>query len=133
MHVFWQEKILVPKKVYKWQKTLNISSQDFQNAIGLLKQYKDLLSKLYCDLYNTVIHKNGEVLKNEGFCYHYQCKRDFNHAIHDVKRSNKRQQDSKEIKNEVPAPTKLRSTMETFDSNQCVFFVNICLKNVYMI
>ena len=119
--MFCQEKIVVPKKVDKGHKTLNISSQDIQNVIELLKQYNDILSKLYSDLYNAVIHKNGEDLKNEGFCYHYRCKRDFNRAVHDVKRSKKRQQDSKEIENEAPPSRKLCSSMETFDSNQCLF------------
>ena len=68
-----------------------------------------------------MIHKNEEDLENEGFCYHYQCKRDFNRAVHNVKRSKKRQQDSKEVENEVPPSRKLRSAMETFDSNQCLF------------
>ena len=68
--MFCQEKIAVPKKFDKQHKTLIVSSQDFQNVIELLKQYNDLLSKLYSDLYNAVIHKNGEDLKNEGFFYH---------------------------------------------------------------
>ena len=119
--MFCQEKIVVPKKVDKRHKTLNVSSQYFQNVIELLKQYNDILSKHYSDLYNAVIHKNGEDLKNEGFCYHYRCKRDFNRAVHDVKRSKKRQQDSKEIENEAPPSRKLCSSMETFDSNQCLF------------
>ena len=68
-----------------------------------------------------MILKNGEDLKTEGFCYHYQCKRDFNRAVHNVKRSKKRQQDSKEIGNEVLPSRKLRSAMETFDRNQCLF------------
>ena len=71
---------------------------------------------MLCD--NT---KKGEHLKNQGFCYYYQCERDFNRAIYNTKRSNKRQQNSKEIKNEAPAPKKLRSAVGTFDSNQCLF------------
>ena len=67
-----------------------------------------------------MIHKNGEELENEGFRYHYQCKRDCNRVANDVKRSKKRQQDSKEIENEAP-PKKLHSVTETFDSNQCLF------------
>ena len=72
-------------------------------------------------MYNVVIHKNGEDLKNEGFCYHNQCRRDFDHVVHNVKRSKKRQQNSEEIEYEVPPSRKLRSAMETFDSNQCLF------------
>ena len=68
-----------------------------------------------------MIQKNGEDLKNEGFCYHYQCKWDFNRTVHNIKKSKKRQQDSKEIENEAPPSRKLRSSMETFDSNQCLF------------
>ena len=68
-----------------------------------------------------MIQKNGEDLKNEGFCYHYQCKWDFNRTVHNIKRSKKRQQDSKEIENEAPPSRELRSAMETFDSNQCLF------------
>ena len=119
--MFYQEKIVVPKKIDKRQKTLNVFSQDFQNIIELLKQYNNILSKLYSDLCNAVIHKNGEDLKNERLCCYYQCKRDFNRAVHNVKRSKKRQQDSKEIENEAPPSRKLRSAMETFDINQCLF------------
>ena len=116
--MFCQEKIVLPKKIDKRHKTLNVSSQDVQNVIELLKQYNDLLSNLYSDLYNAAIHKNGEDLENEGFRYHYQCKRDFNCAAHNDKRSRKRQEDSKEIENEAPSSEKLRSTMETFDSKK---------------
>ena len=119
--MFCQEKIVVPKKVDKRHKTLNVSSQDFQNVIEVLKKYSDLLSKLYTNLYNAVIQKNKEDLKNENFCYHYQCKRDFNRAIHNAKRSKKRQHDSKKTECEAPAFKKLRPVMETFESNQCHF------------
>ena len=131
--MFCQEKIVVSKKVDKRHKTLNVSCQDFQNVIELLKQYNDLLSKLYYDLYNAVIQKNEEELKNEGFCYHYQCKRDFNRAVLNVKRSKKRQQDSKEIENDGPPSRKLRTAMETFDNNQCLFCQRIseeCLHDI---
>ena len=84
-------------------------------------------------MYNAVIHKNGEDLKNEGFCYHYRCKRDFNRAVHDVKRSKKRQQDSKEIENEAPPSRKLCSSMETFDSNQCLFCQRISEEHLHNI
>ena len=46
------------KKIDECHKTLNVSSEDFQNVIELLKQYNDLSSKLYSDL----IYKNGEDL-----------------------------------------------------------------------
>ena len=94
LRVFCQEKIVVPKKDDKRHQTLNVSCQDFQNVIELLKQYNDLLSKLYSDLYDAVIHKNGEYLKNDGFYCHYQCKRDFKCAVYNVKNSKKRQKDS---------------------------------------
>ena len=55
--MFCQEKIVVPKKVDKRHKILNVSSQDFQNVIEVLKKYSDLLSKLYTKLYNAVIQK----------------------------------------------------------------------------
>lgn len=45
----------------------------------------------------------------------------FKRSVHNVKRSKKKQQDSKETENEVPPPRKLCRTMETFDSNQCLF------------
>ena len=48
---------MVPKKVDKQLKTLIASRCDFQSAIELLKQYNDILSKLYSDLYNAVIDK----------------------------------------------------------------------------
>ena len=55
---FCPEKMAVPKKIDECHKTLNVSSEDFQNVIELLKQYNDLSSKLYSDL----IYKNGEDL-----------------------------------------------------------------------
>ena len=119
--MFCQEKIVVPKKNNKRHKTLNVSSQGFHNVIDLLKQNNNLLSKLCSDLYNVVIQENREDLKNERYRYHYQYKRDFNRAVHNVKRSKKRQQDSKEIENEASPPKNLRFAMETFDSNQCLF------------
>ena len=48
--MFCQEKIVVPKKVNKQHKTLNVSSQDFQNVKELVKKYNDLLSNLYIEL-----------------------------------------------------------------------------------
>ena len=72
-------------------------------------------------MFSAVVHKNEEGLKNKELCYHYQCKRDINHAVHNVKRSSKRQRDSKKIKNEVLFPKKLRSAIQTFDSNQSLF------------
>ena len=48
--VFCQEKTVMPMKDDKRHKTLNLSCQDFQNVIELLKQYNDLLSKFYSDL-----------------------------------------------------------------------------------
>ena len=76
---------MVPKKVDKKLKTLIVSRKDFQNAIELLKQYNNILSKLYSDLYNAVIHKKRKYLKNKGFCYPYHCKRNFDRAIHNAK------------------------------------------------
>lgn len=58
------EKILVPKKLDKQHKTRDVFSQDFQNVIEL-KQYNDLYSDTL--LHNSVIHKNGKDLRNEGF------------------------------------------------------------------
>ena len=77
--------MMVLKKVDKQLKTLIVSRKDFQNAIELLKQYNNLLSKLYSDLYNAVILKKREDLKNEGFRYHYHCKRNFDRAIDNAK------------------------------------------------
>ena len=54
---------MVPKKVDKQLKTLIVSRQDFQSAIELLKQYNDIFSKLYSDLYNAVIHKKKRRLE----------------------------------------------------------------------
>ena len=64
-----------------------------------------------------MIHKNGEDLNNERFCYYYQCIRDYNHAIHNVKRRKKRQTDSKDIENEALYPKELRFAMKTINSN----------------
>ena len=47
--MFRKEKFVVPKKVDEQHKTLNVTSQDFQNVIKLLKQYNFLLAKLYSD------------------------------------------------------------------------------------
>ena len=47
--MFRKEKFVVPKKVDELHKTLNVTSQDFQNVIKLLKQYNFLLAKLYSD------------------------------------------------------------------------------------
>lgn len=72
-----------------------------------------------------MIHKNGEDLKNERFCYHNQCRRDVDRVFHNVKRSKKRQQNFEEIEYKAPPSRKLRSAMETFDSNQCLFCQSI--------
>lgn len=58
--------------------------------------------------------KNGEDLKNEEFCYHYQCKTDFKRAVYNVQRSKKRQQYFKEIENEASPPRKLYSARSAF-------------------
>ena len=42
-------RIVLSKKVDEQQKTLNVSIQDFQNVIKLLKQYNYLLAKRYSD------------------------------------------------------------------------------------
>ena len=47
---FCKEKFVVPKKIDKQHKTLNVSSPDFQNVTELLKQYNHLLSNLYSGL-----------------------------------------------------------------------------------
>ena len=46
LYIFFQEQFVVSKKVDKRHKNLNVSSQDFQNVIELLKQYNALLSNL---------------------------------------------------------------------------------------
>ena len=81
-------------------------------------------------MFNAVIHlcwplycyavKIEEGLKIE-FWYHYQCKRGIKHGVHNLKRSSKRQQDSKKINNEAHHPKKLCSTIQTFNSNQSFF------------
>ena len=78
-----------------------------------------------------MIHKNGEDLNNERFCYHYQCIRDYNHAIHNVKRRKKRQTDSKDIENEALYPKELRFAMKTFDSNQYLFCQRLSEKRLH--
>ena len=57
-----------------------------------------------------MIHKNEEDWKNEGFRYHYQCKRVFNRAVHNVK-------------NEALLPKNCVLPWKHFivDSNQCLF------------
>ena len=49
LYISCEEKFVVPKKVDKRHKNLNVSSQDFQNVIELLKQCNDFLSNLYSE------------------------------------------------------------------------------------
>ena len=113
--------MMVPKKVDKQLKTLIASRWDFQSAIELLKQYNDILSKLYSDLYNAVIHKKEKTWRNKRFRYHYHYKRNFGHAVRNVKRSKEIQHDSKKTGNMAPLHKKLRSPMEKPFSNRYLF------------